>query len=316
MNKILDKKNNLADGEMIKLCFDEAFKIIYANQDHPEILTLLLSKVLKIDYKLLEGKVTLLPLKATNKTVGEKKCERDILVSVKTNHDYKIVIEVNVKKNFYQSVIDRNLYYTYQTAGHVLQESMNYDDIPYTILINFNTFFINKNQKDVFEEFCYRDKYGYILTEKNINYNINIEECHRLWYNNEYQGKFESFEEDLLLLCAAMMVDKEVDFSNILKMVQMKPEIMELMEGLVKEMNHDEKLVTDYKVWKNEEERINASIISEVRRNSIKEGIEQKEKEMVLNMYKENITLDIISKCAGIGIDEVQEIINNGINNN
>ena len=48
MNKILDKKNNLADGEMIKLCFDEAFKIIYANQDHPEILTMLLSKLLKI----------------------------------------------------------------------------------------------------------------------------------------------------------------------------------------------------------------------------------------------------------------------------
>ena len=311
MNKNLDKKNNLQEGEMIKLCYDEAFKIIYANQDHPEILAMLLSKVLKIDYKLLEGNITLLPLSATNKTIGEKKCERDILVSVKTNHNYNIIIEVNVRKDRYQSIIDRNLYYAYQTAGHSLQESMNYDDIPDTILINFNTFFVNKNQKNVIEEFCYRDKYGYVLTEKNINYNINIEECYNLWYNNKYQGKFEPYEEDLVLLCAAMMVDKEEDFRSILRLVQMKPEIMELMEGLVREMNHNEKLVTEYKTWKNEEERINASIISEVRRNSIKEGMAQKEKELVLNMFNKKLSVSLISECVGLTEDKVKEIIDN-----
>ena len=311
MNKNLDKKNNLQEGEMIKLCYDEAFKIIYANQDHPEILAMLLSKVLKIDYKLLEGNITLLPLSATNKTIGEKKCERDILVSVKTNHNYNIIIEVNVRKDRYQSIIDRNLYYAYQTAGHSLQESMNYDDIPDTILINFNTFFVNKNQKNVIEEFCYRDKYGYVLTEKNINYNINIEECYNLWYNNKYQGKFEPYEEDLVLLCAAMMVDKEEDFRSILRLVQMKPEIMELMEGLVREMNHNEKLVTEYKTWKNEEERINASIISEVRRNSIKEGMAQKEKELVLNMFNQKLSVSLISECVGLTEDKVKEIIDN-----
>ena len=311
MNKNLDKKNNLQEGEMIKLCYDEAFKIIYANQDHPEILAMLLSKVLKIDYKLLEGNITLLPLSATNKTIGEKKCERDILVSVKTNHNYNIIIEVNVRKDRYQSIIDRNLYYAYQTAGHSLQESMNYDDKPDTILINFNTFFVNKNQKNVIEEFCYRDKYGYVLTEKNINYNINIEECYNLWYNNKYQGKFEPYEEDLVLLCAAMMVDKEEDFRSILRLVQMKPEIMELMEGLVREMNHNEKLVTEYKTWKNEEERINASIISEVRRNSIKEGMAQKEKELVLNMFNKKLSVSLISECVGLTEDKVKEIIDN-----
>ena len=292
MNKILDKKKQLNDGEMIKLCYDEAFKIMYANQDHLEVLTMLLSKLLKTDYKLLEGNITLLPLKGTNKTIGEKRCERDVLVSVKLNKNYNIILEVNVKKSFYQSVIDRNLYYAYQTIGHTLEESETYDNLPYTFLINFNTFFINKNKKNIFEEFCYRDKYGYILTEKNINLNINIEECYNLWYNNTYQGKFEPYEEE--------------DFMKIIKMVQMKPEIMELMEGLVKEMNHDEKLVTEYKTWKNENERINASIISEVHTNGIKEGI----KNIILNMYNNNLSKELISEYTNIPINEIENIIN------
>ena len=58
---------------------------------------------------------------------------------------------------------------------------------------------------------------------------------------------------------------KYVKFHEIISMVEMKPEIKVLMEGLVKQMSHDEELVTGYKTWKNEEER----------RNSFNEGIAQ-----------------------------------------
>ena len=319
MDKILDKKNKLKEGEIIPLHYDKAFKIMYANQEHIEVLTMLLSKLLKVDYKRLEGNVTLLPLTETSKTITEKRCERDVLVSVKTDRDYNIILEVNVRKGFFQSVLERNLYYTYQTAGHILKESMDYTNLPYTILVNFNTFFVNKDKKEVIEDFRYRDKYGYVLTEKNINYNINIEECYKLWYNNNYQGKFEPYEEDLVLLSAAMMVDNSEDFGKIIKMVRMKPEIMELMEGLIREMNHDEKLVTEYKTWKNEEERINASCIAEAHnvgveeglKQGIKQGIKQIQEEMVLNMFNNNLSLDLISKYANLSIDEVKAIINN-----
>ena len=48
-----------------------------------------------------------------------------------------------------------------------------------------------------------------------------------------------------MLLCAAMMVNKEEDFKGIIDMIQMKPEIKELMEGLVRQMNHDEEVSTE-----------------------------------------------------------------------
>ena len=93
--------------------------------------------------KLTDMVVSLLPLESTNKTVDEKKCEKDVRVSVKADRDYNITIEVNIRAKKYQNIIDRNIYYMHKDSGHILKEGMDYDDIPYTILINFNNFFIN-----------------------------------------------------------------------------------------------------------------------------------------------------------------------------
>ncbi len=224
-------------------------------------------------------------------------------------------MEVNVRNGFYQSVIDRNLYYTFQSASHVLKEKETYDNIPYTFLINFNTFFVNRNERNIFEEFTLQDKYGMILSEKYKVLNINIAECYNLWYDNKYQGMFEPLVEDLVLLCASMMVSREEDFKKIIEMVQIKPEIKLLMEGMIREMSHDEKLVTEYTYWKDENERINASIISEVKTNALKEGFEQGIKEgisnTVINMHQDNLSLELISKYTNLSLEEIKDIINN-----
>ena len=311
MGKILKKKENLKEGEIIPLHFDSAFHIMYANEKHLETLTVLLSRVLKIEYRKLEGNVSLRPRKTPGAMVDEKECEKDVVVSVKTDKDYRIILEVNIKGGLYDSIIERNMYYMYQEGGHTLKQGMEYNKMPYTVLINFNTFFVNNEYKEVFEEFSYRDKYGLELTEKNKIINVNIEECYNLWYTNNYQGKFEPYEEDLMLLCAAMMVDNQNDFHNIVSMVRMKPEIKELMEGIVRKMNSDESLVTEYRSWKEEERLINEAIINEVREKSINEGIAQNRKEMVLNMHNKKLAISLISEYTGLPEDEVKKIINN-----
>ncbi len=176
-----------------------------------------------------------------------------------------------------------------------------------------------------------------ILSDKYKVINVNIEECYSLWYHNNYQGKFESYEEDLVLLCASLMVKEEKEFKEILQMIKMKPEIMELMEGKIREMNHDEKLVTEYRTWKDENERINASIIKEERKKAhqegleegilkglekgIKQGIEQgieqgiakgsknTKKEIVLEMYKEKVDVELIKKYTNLSQQEIEKFI-------
>ena len=73
---LLEKKRNLKPGEMIKLSYDEAFKIMYGDPKNIEILTFFLSKVLGVKYEDLENKVTLLPLKTPNNTYIQEKVRR------------------------------------------------------------------------------------------------------------------------------------------------------------------------------------------------------------------------------------------------
>ena len=47
---------------------------------------------------------------------------------------------------------------------------------------------------------------------------------------------FEPYEEDLMLLSAAMCVTKQKDFESIIEHVRTKPEIKNLMEGVLTRM--------------------------------------------------------------------------------
>ena len=306
---MLNKKSGLKPGEIVSLKYDRAFKIMYGDENHIEILTMLLSKILEVDYNDLEGNITLLPLNVSNQTIGEKRAERDVVVSVKTDDEYRIILEVNVKKDFYESVINRNIYYTFDVSKKVL-EGEDYINIDITFLVNFNTFFINSERKKVFDEYLLRNEEGDILTKKYKVLNINIEECYNLWYDNKYQGKFGLYEEDLMLLCASMCVEKEEDFRGILELVRMKPEIKKLIEGVLDNMNKDSDLVSGYYNWKEENDKMNRSIINEVKEKSIQEGIKRKEKEVVINMYKKKYSVEEIGEIIGLSFEQVTEIIN------
>ena len=121
----------------------------------------------------------------------------------------------------------------------------------------------------------------------------------------------------LLLVLITLLVlyfSLKDDFHNIVSEVRMKPEIKELMEGIVRKMNSDESLVTEYRSWKEENRLINEAIINEVSEKRFTEGIAKNRKEMVLNMHNKNISLDIIAERANLTLEEVKEIIDNNVN--
>ncbi len=46
----------------------------------------------------------------------------------------------------------------------------------------------------------------------------------------------------------------------------------------------------------------------------IEKGIEQNRAEMIINLYNNNVSLDIISTASGLSIEEVKRIINSNVN--
>ena len=304
----LKRKRNLKDGEIIPLWLDDAFKIMFSKI---EVLTMLLGKILEVDYEKLEGRVELAPSRIPNRTVGEAKMERDLVVRIKDNPERRLIMEVNIKKKFYQSVIDRNLHYLNQVSTSGMEEGKNYSDMPMSLLINFNDFFVDEEHKKVFDSYLYRNKEGHVLSHMQEIININIAECYRLWYNKEYQGKFGEFQEDLLLIAASLMIEKHDEFTECIGEVRTKLTIKDLMERTVDEMKDDEMLWGRFYNREEEEALIRESIIAEERMEARKEARYEAKKEIVLKMNEENIPLDTISKVTDLTIEEIQNILNN-----
>ena len=68
-----------------------------------------------------------------------------------------------------------------------------------------------------------------------------------------------------------------------------------------------------------ERKRLNDSALAYSRKRGLKEGKEigliegrkEREQEMVISLYNQNVSIDIISKASGLSQEEVEEIINN-----
>ena len=80
--------------------------------------------------------------------------------------------------------------------------------------------------------------------------------------------------------------------------------IKELIEGVLDNINKDLTLVSGYYNWRDEQDKMNKSIINEVKRKSLKEGIEQgiqkNQREIVINMYKKNISFDDMTELTNL----------------
>ena len=194
------RKIKLKPGEKVPLCFDECFKIMFANPNRLEPLTLLLYKILNVEYDELEGKIELYPLSIPNETIGKKKMERDVVVKIKENMEGKIILEVNFRDSFYETIVNRNLNYLSEVASKGLKEGDDYDKIIPTLLVNFNTFYVDNIHKKMFDYYYWKNDEGYILTEKQKILNINIAECYNNCYNKTYKTPIDDNERDLYYL--------------------------------------------------------------------------------------------------------------------
>ena len=316
----MTKKQLKHKGEIMLQSYDEAFKIMYGNPENIEVTTLLVSKLLNIDYKELEGNVEILLPKTPNELIGEKLSERDVVVKVDTTNKYKLVIEVNVREKAYRNILDRNLYYLSEVFSKGLKQKSNYEELVSTYLINLNTFVVSKESK-VIDEYLLRNEEGEVYSDKIKILCINLEECLKLWYNKKYEEERYKEYRDIILLCASMRVNNMNEYEKIINEIEVNNKVKGIMKGVTYKMNNDDELWTRYISKEEDEKMILNGIIEEERETShakgkeegIKQGILkgtlQTKKDMVINMYKDKISLEKISQYVKLPIEEIEEII-------
>ena len=283
--------------EMIPLTFDEAARIMFANQDNITPLALLLSLILKENQDDLKDRIQIINPYVPNKDLGEKKTERDIVVRLISDNNYndqKIVLEINF-----------------------LKENESYSKIKSSLLINLNTFFVDYKNKPWYDAYYYCNEYGYIYSKKQRIININIADCYQKCYN-QLVPEFENLEEKkLFYLCAAMLTNKKEEFNDLLQKSGIDSETRNNMVEVCDNMNDNEELKLRYYDINEERRRIYEAAIEDSKemareegiQQGIQEGIEQNKKEMVLNLNHNGVSLDIIAKSSNLTIDEVKAII-------
>ena len=308
----MTKKQLKHKGEIMHQSYDEAFKIMYGNPENIEVTTLLVSKLLNIDYKELEGNVEILLPKTPNELIGEKLSERDVVVKVDTSNKYKLVIEVNVREKAYRNILDRNLYYLSEVFSKGLKQKSNYEELVSTYLINLNTFVVSKESK-VIDEYLLRNEEGEVYSDKIKILCINLEECLKLWYNKKYEEERYKEYRDIILLCASMRVNNMNEYEKIINEIEVNNKVKGIMKGVTYKMNNDDELWTRYISKEEDEKMILNGIIEEERETSHakgkEEGVLQTKKDMVISFYKNGASLELIEKSTGISKEEIEEII-------
>lgn len=289
--------------------YDECIKIMFANPNKLEPLTLLLSRILEVRYEDLEGRITLETPFIPNKQLAKKKTERDIVVKIMSDKRMRVVIEVNVRNSGYDIILNRNLYYLDEVYTSSLENGENYNQLDWTLLINFNTFYSDNSHKKIFDYYYFRNDEGHILTDKQKILNINIDRCYKLWYNKNVPIFRNTYEQDLFYICAAMVTKSEEEFNKCLSMLKTRSNIKTLIEEVSEDMNQNEGLKIRYYDFMEETKLINESILDETKDKGREEGRRETKKEMIINFYKNGVPLELISKASSLPKEKVREII-------
>jgi len=305
MNKIKTRREIERNKKLIvPIAFDDIYKVVFGTEENANITAYLISLLLNIPYKSVKGKIIFKSTRHYKKRTKEKNSEKDIVFIVDTSIPLKINLEMNRSK-IGQPLIDRNTYFLSNLFGSGLTSDNEYKNLKTTIQFNFNLNFVDKKHKDLFDEYLYRNKHGNVLTEKAKIVHINLYEMYRLWYNGEYK-KFKEISPVLFGLAALIIETDKNKFKNITKELKMNKDVKEKIERTVLELNYDDELVTKYYDLEAERHKMYEALVE----YEVKEQVEEREKDMITNMYEQNLSIDDISRFTKMPVDKIKEIIN------
>ena len=286
--------NTLTEEKFIPLTRDFMFKRIFTN--NPEILKKFLISVLKLDINPDLATITILNNELTK--AREKEYHKTVDIYARINNNLRIDIEVNSEK--FNTVKVRNTFYLNKITVDTTDVGVNYKDFSkiYFYQLNLN---IQKCDKDLDEEYE-------ILSTKNHkklldNYKI---VCKSLDYYNElYYNQDNKLSEDIiwLSLLNASSLDELKEIAGFVMNDKEKEKFVSDCEDACKDVKWLSEWKSDF--WA---DVVRHNVLENVKNEGLKEGIEQKETEMIKGMLKKNIDLKTISEIAGISIDKIKKI--------
>ena len=188
------------------------------------------------------------------------------------------------------------------------------DELIYTYQFRFNPYYINGN-KEEFDEYYIMNKDGDKLTEKFKIVNLNVAKMSKMWYDKTYQEK-EDCRKELYWFTALIWETDKLKFNELLNNTLIDKEVTEKIRRIVEYMNSEGALYTYHVDLETDNRLYWEAKMKKASKEALSQGIEQKEQEMVMNMYSKGWSLELIAEGCNLSIDDVKDIIQKNIQAN
>ena len=280
----------MQEAKIIPMIYDKAFKSILTSKEVRSYLIDIIADVIKIDKEEIRKNIVFKQNEHNLLGINEKRKTSDLIVEISYG-----VINLEMNKDWYDGLFDRNHEYISKIRENILKEEKRYNKLKKVIQINFDNFNIYKTEEIIlkFE----------MMNEKGIKEKVNIESYHVILPNARKKYYNEGIRNALVERLVIMTMEKEKELEELIeKNMELKP----VGEKII-EISRDEELQGIYD--RQEHERmVRNSIMATKLEDSYHKGAAKKNLENAKKMKKENIPIDIISRITSLSKEEIEKL--------
>ena len=276
--------------------YDRAFKEIMLNEKNKDILKFLLESILEI-------KINNIQIKRQERNVGNINVKGKTVDALLETDIGKVQIEVNTSNEYY--VHPRNMAYISDIYSHnTLVGEIYTEDIMH---IQINLSYGIKDNK-AYRIYYVQDEEGKKFIENLKIYEYNMDFYKKIWDNkkeelirrNKALVMLNLEKEDLQILSKK---DKAVEkYMKELDRLNEDPEFREYMS-----YEEDQRKILNSRLKKAEEDGIEKGIKKGIK-EGINQGIENEKLQIVQNMLKKGLDINLISEITNTPTDEIESL--------
>ena len=280
----------MQEVKIIPMIYDKAFKSILTSKEVRSYLIDIIADVIKIDKEEIRKNIVFKQNEHNLLGINEKRKTSDLIVEISYG-----VINLEMNKDWYDGLFDRNHEYISKVRENILKEEKRYNKLKKVIQINFDNFNIYKTEEIIlkFE----------MMNEKGIREKVNIESYHVILPNARKKYYNEGIRNALVERLVIMTMEKEKELEELIeKNMELKP----VGEKII-EISRDEELQGIYD--RQEHERmVRNSIMATKLEDSYHKGASKKNLENAKKMKLKNISIEDIIDITGLSKEEIEKL--------
>ena len=276
------------------------------NQDNINIIEWIVMNILNLSYDEVHNNCKVLDSRITRVFKKDRIKYVDLIIKYE---EYEIILELN--RNFTGNII-RNIIYgmtrivsfyqKFKSKNKLEYKKKYYNDKKKIIVVNLNWEKVDIINKKLIENI--EELHGLIWNKKSSLFkviNISLDKYANMPYNEiKKRDRFYKL----------LTIDNNEELELILKDEPLIEEYVNKLKILSKDEKYKEEIMTEsMDRYFMEMEAFDAGELQ-----GIEKGIEKEKQNTILNMYKEKMNINLISKIVNIPINKVKEIIQNNFN--